>query len=138
MKAVKLFAILMVLGFTGCVTIDYKDFKPVYYVINQSDQTIDLVYTLRQEIAEQGFKQTDTIEINVCDTAAIEMLGPLEMERECRPSAMFSNIKFVTKSGKVIKEMSSINDKEWTDFNIAKGRYMDLWAYGWLYEFKEE
>ena len=137
MKTVKFLLVAIVAFLFGCKTIDYCDYKPVYYVVNQSDEVVDLVYTLQPNIAEQGFKQIDTIEINVCDTAEIAMLGSLNMERTRKPSAMFSNLKFVSKSGKVLKEMNSINNKEWSDINISKGEYADMWAYGWLYVFKK-
>ena len=134
-----LLGLIMMISLTGCwLGVDKADFKPVYYVVNQSSQNVDLVYTLRQDIAEQGFKQTDTIEINVCDTATIELLGRLEIESECRPSFVFSNIKFVSKSGKVVKEISSINNKEWIGSPIEKGEYAGKFTYGWRYEFKEE
>ena len=137
-KSVKFLLVAIVAFLSGCKTIDYCDYKPVYYVVNQSDEIVDLVYTLQPSIAEQGFKQIDTIEINVCDTAEIVMFGPLNMERTRKPSTMFSNLKFVSKSGKVLKELNSINNKEWSDINISKGEYADMWAYGWLYEFKKE
>ena len=134
-----LLGLIMMISLTGCwLGVDKADFNPVYYVVNQSSQNVDLVYTLRQDIAEQGFKQTDTIEINVCDTATIELLGRPEIESECRPSCVFSNIKFVAKSGKVVKEISSINNKEWIGSPIEKGEYAGKFKYGWRYEFKEE
>ena len=138
MKKNIMFAILMALGLIGCTRIDYKDYKPIYYVVNQSDEVVDIVYTLQPSIAEQGFKQIDTIEINVCDTAEIALLGQLNMEKTCKPAAMFSNLKFISKSGKVLKETNSINNKEWSSINISNGEYADIWAYGWLYEFKKE
>ena len=128
-----LLGLITMISLTGCwLGVDKADFKPVYYVVNQSSQNVDLVYTLRQDIAEQGFKQTDTIEINSNDTALLDFRGAV-IEKECKPAGMFSAMKFVSKSGKVIQELDKVNNADWVECHGE-----EIFSLGWLYEFKEE
>ena len=136
MRTIKLFAILMVLGFTGCVTIDYVDFKPIYFIVNHSHATVDFVYALQPGITEDS-NQKDTIEIKQNDTIVLTIYGN-SLDKWRRPAGTFSAMKFISKSGEVLLNLNTINNEDWLEKNIEEGPEASMWAYGWLYEFKEE
>ncbi len=136
MKAIKLFALLMAFGFIGCThIIDYKDFKPIYSVVNSSSETINMIYTLQPSAAEKGYHVTDTIAINAHDTIDLAFLG-YYADKQCKPSSIFQKMEFQSKSGATIKEMNSINDEDWLSVEVFWGEYAKYAAWGWLYEFK--
>lgn len=135
MKTTKfLTKLLVILCFIGCKAIDYWDFKPIYYIANDSNEAVTLIYTLQPNVAEQWYTQIDTIEIEANSTAVLEFTGQNEYEDKYKPSGVFCAMKFVSESGTILREFYSISNTDWS-VNTVKDSPD---AAGWLYRFCTE
>jgi hypothetical protein len=140
MKTKFLFLGLLLVSLASCVHIDYVDFKPVYYVVNQSDEVVYWAYTLQPSAVVEEVKTSDTIEINARDTAVLIVWGNQDnrRHRNWAPSRTFSQMSFLSESGKVLQSVPSINDDEWKGCSVKDEHGGWMFAEGWLYEFKKE
>ncbi|MBO4690677.1 MAG: hypothetical protein J5621_07360 [Paludibacteraceae bacterium] len=143
MKTKFLFLGLLLISLTSCwLGVDYIDFKPVYYVVNQSEEVVYWVYTLQPNAVVEGIVSSDTIEINAKDTAALIVWGNQDNRRvphrNWAPSRTFSQMSFLSESGKVLQSVPSINDDEWESCPVKDEHGGGMFAMGWLYEYKKE
>ena len=125
-----LLGLITMISLTGCwLGVDYFDMQPTFYIVNQSNESVYLTYTLQQSIAEQVHNLRDTIEINVNDTAIIDLYGKIESDYRCKPNHVLCTMKFTTKSGTTIKEMKKINNDDWQVFPIKEKPDKAVWLY---------
>ena len=122
---------------TGCLEVDHIDWKPVYYLVNHSDNVVDFAYTLQPRVAEMGHAMTDTLRINTNDTLCIYLPGRHEKEEQLRPAGIFSRMAFLSLSGDVLFETNHINNDDWSSCPLRDGDPQAwMFACGWLYEYK--
>lgn len=134
-KILLISCVALLLG--GCRVVDPVDWKPVYYIVNHSDNVVDFAYVLKPSVAEMGNAMTGTLRINTNDTLCVYLPGRYEKDELLRPASVFSRMAFLSLSGDVLFETSHINNEDWRSCPLRDGD-PQAWefAVGWLYEYK--
>lgn len=126
----------IVLGITGCRVVDPIDWKPVYYIINQSEETVIFSYSLRPGIEEKEHDGTTTIEILANDTAMLHLSGRFESSEDMKPASVFSKMTFTSSAGEILYQTDRIDNNDWKSSEL---RHDDpgawTFALGWAYTF---
>lgn len=126
----------IVLGITGCTAVDPIDWKPVYYIINQSEETVIFSYSLRPGIVEKEHDGTTTIEILANDTAMLHLSGRFETDEDRKPANVFSKMTFTSPTGEILYQTDQINNDDWKPSKLRDGDPGAwMFALGWAYTF---
>lgn len=126
----------IVLGITGCRNVDPIDWKPVYYIINQSEETVIFSYFLQPGIEEKEHDGTTTIEILANDTAMLHLSGRFETNEDRKPASVFRKIAFTSPTGEILYQTDQIDNDDWKPSELRDddpGAWM--FALGWAYIF---
>lgn len=126
----------IVLGITGCTAVDPIDWKPVYYIINQSEETVIFSYFLQPGIEEKEHDGTTTIEILANDTAMLHLSGSFESSEDMKPASVFSKMTFTSSAGEILYQTDRIDNNDWKSSKLRDddpGAWM--FALGWAYIF---
>lgn len=129
MEYTKCTMFLLFVLLVGCVTRDPTDWKNQYFITNQTDQTVELVYSVLPEVAKSGFSGKDSIFINSKDTIQLDYSYYVSNHRD--PEHIFESMLFRSENGETLLSIQKIDNKEWACFHSE-----DMWmfAMGWLYE----
>ncbi len=136
MKRLKHSLLLVAICLTGCGAVDPIDWKPIYSIVNHTNEDIVLTYTLQQSVADMGFKQTESVELGANDTIVLEFFGEYDSHEQMKPAKMFSMLLFESNSGENMQKIVNINDEDWVSYNISEGEQANMFAYGWMYVFQ--
>ena len=124
------------LGITGCVTVDYIDWKPVYYIVNQTEETVCFSYSLQPGVMRKEYDETTTIEILANDTAMLHLTGRFETNEDYKPASVFSKMTFTSPSGEILYQTSHIDNNDWMPSGLRDGDPGAwMFARGWAYIF---
>ena len=111
MKNIKVFILLIILGFVGCKD-EMNTTQSVYVIENNTDEDVIVLVTLRDEVVKSGYTKGGFLTIEANHSRSMSF-PKYTAGKSCRPSSIFTGLTFVDTLGIVIKDENKIYDRYW-------------------------